>query len=103
MPVLDCGEQSPGTLQAFRVCVFLGIIAHSDAEPWKMRWTKCFTRKRGTGEKKKTEKNVLWIILCSAIFVTSLFTYFESWSNPTQGSLKFTVWLSMACSSCLHF
>lgn len=54
-------------------------------------------------EKKKTEKNVLWIILCSAIFVTSLFTYFESWSNPTQGSLKFTVWLSMACSSCLHF
>lgn len=46
-------------------------------------------------KKKNPEKNVLWIILCSAIFVTSLFTYFETWCNSTQSSLKITVWLSM--------
>lgn len=34
MLVLDCGEQSPGTLQAFPcVCVALGIIGLDDEYP----------------------------------------------------------------------
>lgn len=44
---------------------------------------------------KSSEESVLCIILCSVVFVTCLFTFFETWSNATQADLKFIIQLSM--------